>query len=160
MGQTSISTTFTRGYAGQIVYPGQLNEIVSRQVDDADGIADGLFVAKGTADHEVKAPVAATDVTGNANGGVIVRNPSREPGVNADDSGVSCMLRGYVLCHAAAGAYTKGQAVNVRYDGTGTFGSLTQAAVSSETAIAPNCQIFETLTLSVAGLILVKVGAN
>lgn len=156
--QTSISTSFVTSLAGQVIFPGQLNEIVSRQVNDSSGIAAGLFVAKGTNDVDVKAPVASTDVTTTAGQGFTVYNPTREPGVYADNEGVPVLSRGYIAVTAASGSYTKGQAVNVRYAGTGTKGSLTQAAVASETAVLPNAQVYETKTLSAAGLVIVKLG--
>lgn len=156
--QTSVSTAPARGFAGQNIFPGLLNEIVARQIDDTDGVVDaGLFVTRASSDVTVKAPVTAAGITTANVGGVVIYSPGREAGTYVDGDLVSIAKKGYILMVAAAGSYTKGQAVNVRYAGTGTKGSVTQTAVTDETAVLPSATVDETKTLSAAGLVLVRL---
>lgn len=157
MAQTAVLDAPVRGVAGQRRMPFSINDIVSRTLEDAAELPFGVFVAKGTADHQCKVPVAATDITGVASQGVALLDETKMTGGYAQKEGVPVLTVGQVYVLAAAGAYTLGQAVNVRYAGTGQKGSITQAAVVSETAISAYAEVAETITLSTAGVVAVKV---
>lgn len=156
MTQTAVLATPADSVAGLILRNHEILEIESRVVQTA-AIGVGLAVTKGTADYQVIAPGSAAGITGTGFEGVGVYDPTSEPGTRAVGKGLAVLRKGTIAVQAEAGDYTKNQAANIRYAGTGSKGALVQTAVTDETAVCPYLEIIETKTLAAAGLIACRV---
>jgi hypothetical protein len=156
--QTAVTSSMTQALAGQLLEPFRPTDLISTVLQTGP-VPAGVALAKGTGDKQVKAPAASTDITTTAFIGIAAFRGVREPGSFATGEEITAVKTGTVAVIAAAGTYTKGAAVNVRYAGTGEKGSITAAAVSSETAVLPNAKIEQSVVLSAAGVVIIRVQA-
>lgn len=151
--QTSVLQEPASYVVGQNIYPGP-------RVDIRTGVAEaalsaGLFVAQGTAARGLKLPAATTDATSTACMGVVLRDPTAEPGANPIGAAVPVMRKGVIAVQAQAGTYVKGQAVYVRCLTSG-FGTI-DAASSANTGTCPYAEVVESKALAALGAVLIEL---
>ena len=122
--QSTYADTISAGYAGAIVNT-EPRVLISRTVEDAAGIAFGLAVMQGTADHGV----VVSD--GSEFLGVTVRDQSVDPAnpsIFAEDDTAVIMTKG-VIWIANSGGVTAGDTVEML--AAGALGSATATAIPS-----------------------------
>lgn len=136
MPQTSITDAPNAYLEGNIADTG-FGDNVAAIVEDAAGIADGVFVKKGTTEGQCALLSATGNVTDGSLMGVVIRDAAREPGVNPQYGVVSVKRKGRIAVFSETTAL-RGQIPFVRFAaGTGTRLGVIRNDADTATAVQP-----------------------
>lgn len=157
MPQLTIANDPSPAFEGQIAYPMFPRIVMTRFVDNADGVGFGIAVVR-AGDQTVRPATAGADIT-NAFEGFAVRQEWREANTQgySNKDPIPVLRRGYIWV-AVEGAVTEEAAVFIRTTASGgntTIGAARGDADAGNATVLPNAK-FVTSTAA-AGLAIVEV---